>query len=76
MLLNNSTFRLMQDVLDREHPAHFTLPSTATMEQRAGYQQLCEGYNLALANLESFGISAVEDSLPESTYEPPEVDNT
>lgn len=68
----NPTFKLMRNVMENEHPARMMLPSSATLEQRALFQSLCEGYNLALSNLEALAKLSIPGKPLESTYQPPD----
>lgn len=52
--LDNNDFRIMMDVVRNEHPLN-QVTFEATVEDRAIVQARCEGYMLALNNLESLG---------------------
>ncbi len=47
---------LVMDVMHNEHPANAVLPFDAPMEIRAYHQARCEGYTIALANLEAMAV--------------------
>lgn len=73
--LSDVHFRTMLDVLDREHPAGIVLPDNASIEMRAVWQARCEGYTMAIANIESMAIYNKPEEALEATFEPPESDN-
>jgi hypothetical protein len=70
--LRDPAFRQILDVLDREHPANIVLPDTSHLETRAIWQARCEGYTMAIANIEAMGTLKKEKINLEATFEPPE----
>lgn len=73
--LRDPEFRMMLDVLDRENPASmsFTMSARASLKDRAVQQAKCEGYVMAIANLESMGTPwEPPQAPPEATFEPEE----
>lgn len=73
VILNNSDARLMLDVLNNEHPAHFVLAPGTSVDDRAVYQARCEGYTMALANLEAMAMHQEAQKELEPTFEREEI---
>jgi len=72
MISNNPDFRSMLDVLRSAHFANYHLPANADMDARACQQARCEGYSMALCNLEALAeFEKPFTDLPE-TFETPE----
>lgn len=67
--LMNPTVRLMLDVLRTEHLGNYMLMGTTSLEDRAIVHAKCEGYSLALNNLESLAKSAHKEEAIEATFE-------
>ena len=55
--LDNNDFRIMLDVIRNENPLH-NVTFDITIEDRAILHARCEGYMLALNNIESLGVYA------------------
>lgn len=72
-VLNNDYAKLMVQVLKNEHVGNMVLPKNFPMELRSAHQSQCEGYTLCLANIEAMATLKVLADVPESTFEPEEV---
>lgn len=72
-VLSDPAVQLMIAVLHNEHPA-FVVSETESMELRAVMQARCEGYTMALANLEALGQFNKLAEIPEATFEPEQLE--
>lgn len=75
-VLSGDFARLMVQVLKNEHPGHVVLPKNFPSELRSAHQSQCEGYTMALANLEAMATLREIADLGEPTFEPPETPTT
>lgn len=73
--LNGDFMRLMIQVLQNSHPGSMVLPKNFPIELRAAHQSQCEGYTMALANLEAMGTLKEIADLGEPTFEREEPTN-
>lgn len=73
--LNGDFMRLVVQVLKNEHPGHVVLPKNFPIELRSAHQSQCEGYTMALANLEAMGTLKEIADLGEPTFEREEPTN-
>ena len=73
-LMDNPTVQLMVSVLHNEHPAFVVIDPGTSLQDRAVYQARCEGYTLALANLEALARHRKMIDSPESEFAPEEVE--
>ena len=71
-ITRNPDFELMLSVLHNEHPAFVVCDAGTSLQDRAVYQARCEGYTLALANLEALAIHQPEVNMPEAEFAPEE----
>lgn len=71
-LLDNPDVQLMVSVLHNEHPAFIVIDPGTSLQDRAVYQARCEGYTLALANLEALARHQKMTNIPESEFAPEE----
>lgn len=73
-VLRSPEGRLILDVLANEHPASCVLPYNALPETRAASQARCEGYTIALANLEAMTVHQPLTPDLEPTFEREEIE--
>lgn len=73
-LLDNPDVQLMISVLHNEHPAFVVIDPGTSLQDRAVYQARCEGYTLALANLEALARHQRMLEAPEAEFAPEEVE--
>ncbi len=71
-MLANPDLRAMIDVLVTCSPANDVYPLDVTLDVRAVIHARCEGYAMALSNLESLGIWNEPKVEISETFEPPE----
>lgn len=71
-VLDNPTMQLMVSVLHTEHPAFVVIDPGTNLQDRAVHQARCEGYTLALANLEALARHQKMTYLPEPDFLPEE----
>lgn len=75
-IMANPDFQLMLDVVRNEHPGNQVFQLDAPPHLRAAQQARCEGYTMALANLESMSTLEEPKKPLEATFEdevtPPE----
>lgn len=69
-VLSGDYMRMMMDVLRNEHPAFIVLNPDVRLDARAAFQMRCEGYTMALANLEALGLFKRPAEVLESSFEP------
>lgn len=67
--LTGEYMELMLDVLRNSHPAYQVFNPLSSVEVRAAHQAKCEGYTLALANLEAMGRPLDFPQTLEPTFE-------
>lgn len=67
-ILASPDVQLMVSVLHNEHPAFVVIDPGTSLQDRAVYQARCEGYTLALANLEALARHQKISELPESEF--------
>lgn len=65
----DADFQMMMDTLRNEHPAWGVLNPASNNEIRAARQALCEGYTLAIANLEAMKSLKKIVELEQPTFE-------
>lgn len=70
--LRGAYLRVAMDVLTNEHPGNSVLHPNTPMEMRACHQSKCEGYTMAIANLESMARHEQPVSVLESSFDEPE----
>lgn len=75
VLMNGDLAKLALQCLINEHPAFYSLPVDASIESRAAYQAKCEGYSMAIANLEAMSQKRKIVELDQPTFEEPETVN-
>lgn len=68
-LWSHPDFRLLIDVMENSHPAFSVLPPNSHPEVRAAHQAKCEGYTMALANLEAMAVEVNRTTI-EPTFDP------
>lgn len=73
-LIDLPAVQLMISVLHNEHPAFVVIDAGTSLQDRAVYQARCEGYTLALANLEALARHQKMHNSPESEFAPEEVE--
>ncbi len=71
-LMNVPEMQLMVSVLHNEHPAFVVIDPGTSLQDRAVYQARCEGYTLALANLEALARHQKMVDAPEADFAPEE----
>jgi len=71
-VVRKPAFRHMLDVLRTAHFANYHLPATADTETRAFQQARCEGYSMALSNLEAMAEFEKPFAELTETFETPE----
>jgi hypothetical protein len=69
----SQTFKLMMDVIRNDHLASYYIP-VATTEERAAHQLRCEGYNLALKDLEALAVYEKPKVEIEAEFAPEELE--
>jgi len=70
--MNDVLFRRMIDVLENEHPASIVLMDNTSLETRAIWQARCEGYTMALANIDAMTVYNKPTESLEATFDPAE----
>jgi len=70
----DSTFKLMLDVCQNEHPAFQVLSYSALPHERQAHQARCEGYTIALANLEAMAQYKPMQEPVEAEFAPEEIE--
>ena len=72
-------FQLMMDVLRNEHPGYIVMDISCAEHERAIMQARCEGYTMALSNIESMPVfEKPKQEIPvefAEDNEPPEQEN-
>ena len=68
------SFQLAVSVLHNEHPAFVVIDLGTSLQDRAVYQARCEGYTLALANLEALSVHQKLHDAPEAEFAPEEIE--
>lgn len=72
-LSRNLTYRAQMDVMRNVHPVHLVFPATGVSPtDRIVHQAKCEGYELALNNLEAMTKSLKASRPLEATFAAPE----
>lgn len=73
-LMDDSTVQLMVSVLHNEHPAFVVIDPRTPLDDRAIFQARCEGYTMALANLEAMASHQPTKDVLEPEFAPEEVE--
>lgn len=71
-IYSDPDFRMMLQVMANEHPAYTVFAPDIRSDMRMAHQAKCEGYTLALANLESMTSLKKLVEMSQPTYEPEE----
>lgn len=72
---NNDFYRLALQVLKNEHLGQVVYGPNMPLELRALHQARCEGYTMAIANLEAMATFKEIVQLPEPDFKPEESPN-
>jgi len=73
-LMETPDMQLAISVLNNEHPAFVVIDPGTSLQDRAVYQARCEGYTLALANLEALARHQKITEMPEADFATEEVE--
>ena len=72
-VLMDASVQLMIQVLRNENPSSWALPPGSSLETRACYQAMIEGYTMALSNLEAMAVHDKVVPLEQPGFEAEEI---
>lgn len=73
-LLDSPDMQLAMAVMNNEHPAFVVIDPRTPLEDRAIFQARCEGYTMALANMEALAMHQPMKDALEPDFAPEEVE--